>query len=260
MESIETPRLGSNRTGQMTSPKLSEAMNEVVRQVTPEGSEPSALLTERLRNIAEADPLGSAPPPATVGGVVKSAADKIVKSITGEQQMPAFVDKVAERLAYERGGTRLYDAVLAKATAYEDELEAATLQELREIREEEAGHAALLRTCLEQLGADPTAQTPSADLVGVASSGLLQAASDPRTTMAQTLQVALAAELIDVASWETLIAMAENMGQPEMAKRFGGALQRENEHLAKVKGWYETLTLGAPEAPRPKSKAKRKQN
>ena len=259
MKSIDTTRVGRNRTGQMTSPELSEEMNDVVRSVTPEGAEPSAFMAERLLNILEADPLGSVPPPAMSGGIVKSTAKKIVKSVTGDQ-LPAFIDKVAERLAYERGGTRLYDAVLAKATAYEDELEDTALQELREIREEEAGHAALLRTCLEQLGADPTAQTPSADLVGVSSAGLLQAASDPRTTIAQTLQVALAAELIDVASWETLIAMAEKMGQPEMAKRFGSALERENQHLIKVRGWFESLTLGSSEVARLKGKAKRRQN
>ena len=112
-----------------------------------------------------------------------------------------------------------------------------------EIRDEEASHAALIRTCIEQLGADPTAQTPSADLVGVATAGFLQAAADPRTTLAQTLQVALAAELVDVASWEMLISMAERMGQDGMAERFRKALDRETEHVAKVRGWCESLSL-----------------
>ena len=47
--------------------------------------------------------------------------------------------------------------------------------------------------------------------------GLLQAASDPRTTLAQTLHAALAAELIDGAGWENLILMAQNMGHDDMA-------------------------------------------
>jgi rubrerythrin len=258
MESIDTARPanrpGNNRTGQMTSPELSEEMNDIVRSVTPEVAEPSPVMTERLQQILAADPLGSMPPPAP-DGVAKSSTKS-----ADSTQLQAFVDKVAERLAYERGGTRLYDAVLAKATAYEDEFEEGALQELREIREEEAGHAGLLRTCLEQLGADPTAQTPSADLVGVASAGLLQAASDPRTTLAQTVQVALAAELIDVASWETLIALAEKIGQADMAQRFGSALERENEHLAKVRGWYERLTLGDHDISQQQGKPKRKQN
>jgi rubrerythrin len=154
-----------------------------------------------------------------------------------------FIDKLAERLAYERGGTRLYDAVIAKFVAYQDELDGVSLNELTEIRDEEASHAALLRTCLEQLGADPTAQTPCADLVGVATSGFLQAASDPRTTLVQTLQIALAAELVDGAGWEGLIALAESMDQDDMAERFRNALDRETEHLAKVRRWYDALTL-----------------
>lgn len=46
-------------------------------------------------------------------------------------------------------------------------------------------------------------------LVGVATSGFLQAASAPRTTLVQTLQIALAVELVDGAGWKSLIALAE---------------------------------------------------
>jgi ferritin-like metal-binding protein YciE len=237
-DSTEATEIGRNRTGLQTSPQLSKEMNDVVQPVDAATAEASPLNEVRLLYIREADPLGAIPPPATAKGAVKAAA-KLVK---GERPQ-AFIDKLAERLAYERGGTRLYDAVIAKFTAYESELPNASLQEVIEIRNEEASHAALIRTCLEQLGADPTAQTPSADLVGVATAGFLQAAADPRTTLAQTLQVALAAELVDVASWEMLISIAEQTGQDGMAERFRKALDHETEHLAKVRGWYESLSL-----------------
>jgi rubrerythrin len=225
-QSPEAAPIGRNRTGVQTSPQLSEQMNDIVQPVSAQVADASPLNDVRLEYIREADPLGSIP----------------------EGPGPAaFVDKLAERLAYERGGTRLYDAVIAKFVAHAGELPDASLQELVEIRDEEAGHAALLRTCIEQLGADPTAQTPSADLVGVATSGFLQAATDPRTTLAQTLQVALAAELVDVASWEVLIALAEGSEQDAMVERFRKARDRENEHVAKVRGWFETLTLAASE-------------
>ena len=229
--SSEAARNGRNRTGQLASP-LSGEMNDIVQPVSAQAADASALTEVRLLYIREADPLGS------VGDGEQLQDDR--------QQ--AFLDKLAERLAYERGGTRLYDAVIAKFTAYEGELESTSLQEVIEIRNEEASHAALLRTCIEQLGADPTAQTPSADLVGVATAGFLQAASDPRTTLAQTLQVVLAAELVDVASWEMLIWMAESMGQDGMMERFRKALEHENEHVTKVRGWYESLTLGSAAA------------
>lgn len=216
-DSTEATGIGRNRTGQQASPQLSQEMNDIVQPVRAEAADASALTDVRLFYIREADPLGDRP--------------------------QVFVDKLAERLAYERGGTRLYDAVIAKFIAHADELKDVSLQELVEIRDEEASHAALIRTCIEQLGADPTAQTPSADLVGVATAGFLQAVTDPRTTLTQTLQVALAAELVDVASWETLILIAEEMEQDSMAQRFRKALEHENEHLAKVRGWFEGLTM-----------------
>jgi rubrerythrin len=232
-QSPEAAPIGRNRTGVQTSPRLSEQMNDIVQPVSAQVADASPLNGVRLEYIREADPLGSI-----------SAGPS-----------PAFVDKLAERLAYERCGTRLYDAVIAKFVVHAGELPDASLHELVEIRDEEAGHAALLRTCIEQLGADPTAQTPSADLVGVATSGFLQAATDPRTTLAQTLQVALAAELVDVASWEVLIAMAEGMEQDAMVERFRKARDRENEHVAKVRGWFETLTIASERRSAKKSRS-----
>lgn len=229
MQETEAPEIGRNRTGLQASPELSKEMNDVVQPVAAETADGSPLNEVRVLYIREADALGERP--------------------------HAFIDKLAERLAYERGGTRLYDAVIAKFMAHERELDDASLQEVIEIRDEEASHAALIRTCIEQLGGDPTAQTPSADLVGVATAGFLQAAADPRTTLAQTLQVALAAELADVASWEMLISMAERMGQDGMAKRFRKALNRESEHVARVRGWCESLGL-ADEKLRKSSSAK----
>jgi ferritin-like metal-binding protein YciE len=239
-DSSDASQIGGNRTGQQTSPQLTREMNEIVQPVSAAAADASVLTEVRLQYIREAEPLGSIPPPATVRGKVKTAA----RTLQGDRP-EAFIDKLAERLAYERGGTRLYDAVIAKFIAHAGELPDVTVQELVDIREEEASHAALIRTCIEQLGADPTAQTPSADLVGVATAGFLQAAADPRTTLAQTLQVALAAELVDVASWETLIWMAEEMGQDAMVERFRKALQHENEHLAKVRSWFESLTMAS---------------
>jgi rubrerythrin len=237
-QSIEATRLGPNRTGQLSAPDLAEQMNDSSEPVEPEGADASALAETRALYIREADPLGSVPPPPTIKGKARSAA----KMLKGDRPQ-AFIDKLGERLAYERGGTRLYDAVIAKFIAYKDDLPEVQLQQVVQIREEEASHAALIRACIEQLGGDPTVQTPSADFIGVAAAGFLQAASDPRTTLAQTLEVALAAELVDTAAWEMLIEMAEKMGQDAMAERFRAALEHENEHLEKVRAWHASLAL-----------------
>lgn len=236
-ESIDATRMGLNRTGMQMSPHQSQEMLEGAQLLGPDAQdteldEPDgqALSVTRLEYIAAADPLGSVPPPGTMKGVAKSGA----KMMTGRRPQ-AFIDKLAERLAFERGGTRLYDAVFAKAVAHTNELNTVSANEILEIRNSEAEHALLIKECLETLGADPTAQTPCADLVGVETMGLLQAASDPRTTLAQTLHAALAAELIDGAGWENLILMARDMGHDDMVERFQAALETEATHLANCK-------------------------
>lgn len=105
-KSIEATRIGHNRTGMQMSPQHSSQMLEGAQAIDtfkaepwiPEGQEFSVV---RLAYIASADPLGSIPPPATVKGAAKSGA----KMLMG-RRLQAFTDKLAERLAFERGGTR----------------------------------------------------------------------------------------------------------------------------------------------------------
>lgn len=247
--STDATRLGINRTGLQMSPQHAKEMLEASgtlesgaqgkQSQTPDGE---ALSATRLEYIASADPLGSVPAPATLKGAAKSGA----KMLTGRRPQ-VLIDKLAERLAFERGGTRLYDAVYAKAVAHKDELNQVSAEELLEIRNSEARHALLIKECMETLGADPTAQTPCADLVGVECAGLLQAVTDPRTTLAQTLHAALAAELIDNEGWEDLMALASELGHDDMANRFKTALDEEAVHLTKVRNWYTLLTMETSE-------------
>lgn len=233
--------LGRNRTGLQMSPLHAEL------QVQGTGSDmagmaraaanPESLLMAEMRReyVNEADALGSVPPPGTVKGVVKAGASML----TGNRAQ-VLVDKLAERLAFERGGTRLYDAILVKAVALAEGTPV-SVERLKQIRTQEAQHANLLADALRTLGADPTAQTPCADLVGVETMGLLQAVTDPRTTLAQSLHAALAAELVDVAGWELLAKLARQQGHDNLAQRFEVALGEENSHLESVKSWEEAL-------------------
>ncbi len=241
-ESTDATRLGKNRTGLQMSPHHAQEMLEAASLFEEESpdrqaTDGEALSVTRLEYIAAADPLGSVPAPGTLKGAAKSGA----KMLTGRRPQ-VFIDKLAERLAFERGGARLYDAVCAKAIADTAELGKVSAEELREIRNDEARHALMVKECLERLGADPTAQTPCADLVGVETMGFIQAASDPRTTLAQTLHAALCAELIDHEGWEDLIVMARDMGHEDMARRFEEALAEEDEHLMKIRNWYAVLS------------------
>lgn len=237
-----------NRTGLDMSPTHSKQLLETLKGVDglqpPPAGDGHALAEMRTAYRAEAEPLGTVPAPASLEGMAKSGA----KMLTGKRPQ-IFLDKLAERAAFERGGTRLYEGILVKLRAQSRASSAGELPQdltetlLTQIREQEAEHFRLVTECIEQLGGDPTVETPSADLVGIESMGLIQTVSDPRTTLTQSLHAALAAELIDHDGWELLVKLAQEMGDATMVSRFNDALLQEAEHVRRVRGWYEQLTL-----------------
>ncbi len=255
---MEATVTGPNRTGTARAPADVQLMLEAVDQFSP----PSPISTlqldiERQTYIAEAESVGSIPPAQDV------AADAVAK--VDPELQTVFFDKLGERIAFERTGTRLYDALITKylaVTNAESSLAGENnvaedgganaapvdvgLEKLRTIRAEELGHFRMLSECVMSLGGDPTAQTPCADVAGTAAAGLLQVITDPRTTLAQSLSAVLTAELTDNAGWELLSELAEKVGQDEMSEKFLKALQAEHKHLAVVRGWLESLVLNQP--------------
>jgi ferritin-like protein len=231
-------KIGSNRTGIQMSPKNSKEMIEAAKSAMPT-SEGDHMSLAMLRSdyIADAEPVGTIPPPVTLKGALTSGIDMM----TGDRPQ-ALLDKLGERAAFERGGTRLYDGVLSKFDADPHAHGSVSRDVLQHFRNEEAKHFQLVCEAVEQLGGDPTAMTPCADLVGVQSMGLWQSVSDPRTTLAQCLNTMLVAELADNAGWELLIELAESSGHDDLAQRFQSALTEEQEHLTQVRAWVKELT------------------
>jgi rubrerythrin len=182
--------------------------------------------------------------PGSFKGMAKAGMDMLAGN------RPALLmDKLGERAAFERGGARLYDALIAKVRAMAGSGADATggididESQLQQIRDEEVAHFMLVVGAIEELGGDPTSQTPCADSVGVASMGLMQVVADPRSTVAQSLNAMLTAELTDNAGWELLIDLARESGHDSIADRFETALTQEQEHLRKVRGWLEATVL-----------------
>jgi hypothetical protein len=233
-------QMGMNRTGVMTSPIDSQKMLEAEEALNPlfEG-EAADFVDIKVQSITEADRLGSVPPPASVKGVLKTG----MKMMTGAHPQ-VFLDKLAERAAYERGGTRLYDALIVKfQTASGADTSGATMAELTKIRADEVAHYHIVVDAIRSLGGDPTAQTPSADIVGVETMGLMQVLNDPRTTFSDCLNAMLIAELTDVDAWNLLANLAEGVGEEELAARFREALLEENHHLQLVRTWYQASVV-----------------
>lgn len=232
--------MGMNRTGIATSPRLTKAMEEAARQVistgTPEGE---AVTRLRLEYAREAPPVGTMPPPASLKGAAKTAVD----AIKGNKPL-VLLDLLGERAAFERTGTRLYDALLVKLEAADRHPGGPTRPELERIRDEEIQHFQLVKEAVESLGGDPTVMTPSADVMGVAGMGWGQVLADPRTTLNECLKVILAAELVDNDGWLMLIDVAQGLGHDDLAAGFRRALAQEEEHLTLVRGWVTAAVAG----------------
>lgn len=233
----KSTHMGANKTGIDMSPLMSKDMLKTDGLYLGETSD-----TEGRKNIQdfyfkEAEALGSVPLPGTIKGAVKST----MKMATGLHP-ETFINKLGERLAYERSGVRIYEQLIAKCeyARVGGQLDMAVPTErLKEFRDEEEEHFHLLVNCMKKLGADPTAQTPDADASGVAASGLMKVIMDPRASLSQSLEAMLSLELTDNAAWEMLIKLANDMSLSDMAQEFEHAHEQEQDHLEQIQEWYE---------------------
>jgi len=222
-------KVGTNFTGVQMSPKDNKRLLDAVNEIHPDvpGDE-RGMLVERSERNEEADRIGSVPVPGPAKGMLKTSFD-MMKGKSPE----VFIDKLGERLAFERNGVRLYEAMIAKARNMDTGNDLVGV--LQHIRDEEFEHMMLVHAAMEKLGADPTAQTPSADVAGVMAMGIMQVLTDPRTNVAQCMNALLTAELADNAAWELLIELAQAAGHPNIADSFVHAKTQEDDHLVKIK-------------------------
>ena len=227
-ELTETGTPVQNRTGAMVSPELTAELIEGATNSVPsrEGSEAEIAL-HRSEFIKNADPIGSLP--------------VIDNESRGEA---VLLDKLGERLVFERQGTRLYEALINKCESLGNLNKIGpSLEELQHIQQEEKKHFALLQKIILESGGDPTVQTPSADVSSVSSLGPMQVLTDPRTTMSQCLQAVLTAELVDNDGWELLKELATALGRSGLAEQFEQALTEEDDHLQEVRFWLSGMVL-----------------
>jgi ferritin-like protein len=214
-----------NQSGMQTAPDGGQAMLENTELTKPRRGDETDLAKIRLEYAKDAEPVGTIPEPMQSG------------------MTAVLMDKLGERLAFERSGTRLYDALLVKCAA--DPSKTLSSKEIKHIRDEEAMHFALVGAAIQSLGGDPTAQTPCADVAGVEGMGLMQVLNDPKTTVAQALHAILVAEMTDNAAWEELIELTSQAGNDDLVARFTKARDNELEHLEKVQGWYKAAAMKA---------------
>lgn len=256
------PEESLNRTGMATSGVLADEMQQIPELTFPSsGGDEREIAMMRIEYAGSGDGFGSIPLPVSSASLLEAGTgDAAVDSPAGEaaageaacDPTQILLDKLGERLAFERTGVRLYEAVLSKHDAYGTWPGGPSREELLELRNEEQEHFALVSEVLEELGADPTAVTPSANVQAIATCGILEVLTDPRTDLQQCLDVMLTAELTDSEAWEMLIDLAPLSGDDELAARFETAQEHEDRHLQLVRqwllSWYEAARGGAQDS------------
>ncbi|WP_437606160.1 ferritin-like domain-containing protein [Sorangium sp. So ce834] len=230
---------GMNRTGMDMSPMDSKEVVVGARIMPPSSvGDDSAIANVVAHYARREERVGTMPPPGTLKGAVKSA----LQALKGEAPL-VLLDKLGERLAFERAGSRLWKGVLAKFDALGSFEGGPTRAEIEQIYRDEAEHFLLVASVIRMLGADPTAETPLADILGVASCGLIKVVTDPRTNLADALEAMLIAELTDNDAWDVLIDMCQGLSDQEVLSRFQAARAAEARHLTMVRSWVKASVL-----------------
>jgi ferritin-like protein len=229
----QSAQQGNNRTGAMAAPERVEEMVVATREFPPSSPGDALAIAEvRIAYAHEGEGLGETPPPASLMDKAKAA----VTATTGGQPT-LLMDKLGERLGFEHAGARLYEALLSKHRAYGSFEGGPSGEDLLHILTEEYEHADLLSGAIKDLGGDPTALTPAANLAMNISAGLPQVLGDPRTNLLQSLEAIVVAELADNECWTALAQLARQAGHDELAQQCAGAIEHERDHLRKVRRW-----------------------
>jgi hypothetical protein len=148
----QTALAEGNRTGILTSPELAGELIEGAIEATPSSEGGSGDLAEyRSEYIAEGFPIGSLP---SLPFAKESQANEEAVG------MAVLLDKLSERLAFERMGTRLYETLINKVEVVGESSPGPTLAELQQIRDEELQHFLLLNRSITALGGDPNGIKP----------------------------------------------------------------------------------------------------
>jgi rubrerythrin len=229
----QSARQGDNRTGIVAAGRLADEMVAATREFPPSSpGTAQAIAAVRVGYAQAGETLDEMSPPVSFVDQAKSATAAVAGG-----QPTLLMDKLGERLAFEHAGARLYEALLSKHEAYGAFTGGPSADDLLHILHQEYDHADLLERAIKEIGGDPTALTPSANLAAGNSAGLPRVLADPRTNLLQSLEAIVVAELADNECWTALAELAAQAGHDELVGRCREAIEHERDHLRNVRRW-----------------------
>ena len=213
-------RIGNNRTGLSSSPDR-QRMLDVPSELGPTSrGSAEEIVHVRNRYAREGGPPGTMPREPRVA-----------------RELLPLLDLMGARLAFERGGVRLYEALIAKLDVLGGFSGGPERRDLVRIKDQEHAHVYMLESMITELGGDPTVVTPCANREIVASRGVIDILVDPRTSLLDGIEAITLAELNDHEQWVGLVEVARDMNRENLARGFIEAQRTEDDHLSKVRTW-----------------------
>jgi len=148
---------------------------------------------------------------------------------------PALIDRLAERLVFERLAVELYEAAILRINASADVLVRRAAPTLARIRFEEHEHASWLERALAGAGASPSVETPRSALARIETEGIARVVRDARAPLGHVVQALLAAELVDHAGWHALLDLADEAEDDDAHEQLRRRLDEESTHLHAIR-------------------------
>src|SRR5256885_15755682 len=104
--------VGRNRSGAARDPELARQLLAAAKEFPPSSQgDAQAIAAVRIEYARAGEPLATMPPPAGVAELARNALGALI----GDPNR--LLDKLGARLAFERAGVRLYEALLSKYDA-----------------------------------------------------------------------------------------------------------------------------------------------
>lgn len=202
----------------------------------------SAVFHDTSKSFAE---LFSADSHSEQTAAITSAGSSSDISKVQQHNTALLLNKLAQRLSYERANVRFYEALIFKSLAAEQGVRRiVSVDRLRQFRDEDVEHTVLLKTAIETLGADVDMWLPDAVPSQATQITMSKMLTKTHGDILQCLQSVVVFARNDADEWQMLYRLFSSMGLEKMTETFRQAWEEDQQQLTTLSAWVEQMHKG----------------
>lgn len=156
-----------------------------------------------------------------------------------------YIQKLADRLAFERGETRLVSLAINRLERAKSAVPSRAISVLQINQSHDETHAELVRKILLSLKPEALDSWRLFDGVNRAYRGFFDVLVSPHSDFLRIFQILYFAKLASNGEWEVLIDLTRKFNGAEASRPFKEALAQERQHLTEIKQIYYQLVVGS---------------